>query len=32
MIKKYRDVTRMTYFGRNDKNSGNNTSIYNGFD
>jgi hypothetical protein len=32
MIKKYRDITRMTFFGRNDKNSGIASSIYNGFD
>jgi hypothetical protein len=32
MIKKYRDVVRLTLFGRHDKNSGDATSIYCGYD
>ena len=31
-VKKYRDVCRLTFFGRNDKNLNDNTSIYSGFD
>ena len=31
-VSKYRDVIRTTFFGRNDKNLNDTTSIYNGFD
>ena len=32
MVKKYRDVIRMTLFGRHDKNINDTTSIYQGYD
>ena len=32
MVLKYRDVIRMTLFGRHDKNLNDTTSIYNGYD
>ena len=32
MVNKYRDVVRMTLFGRHDKNLNDSTSIYQGYD
>ena len=32
MVNKYRDVIRMTLFGRHDKNLNDTTSIYQGYD